>query len=119
MPWLLPFFFGSDFEPSSHSRTDTFSSPAFLASIRRILVDGTRGLGWPIWGSLAELVTLAAVPIVVVVANYTGSLATVALVVAGANLVALLTIAPALFSMGHYDARFSGRENPRCGPVRT
>ena len=109
VPWLLPVFFGPEFD-SARTVAQILLAAAFFASIRRILVDGTRGLGWPIWGSLAELVTLAAVPIVVVVANYTGSLATVALVVAGANLVALLTIAPALFSMGHYDARFSGRE---------
>jgi O-antigen/teichoic acid export membrane protein len=110
VPWLLPIFFGPAFD-SARTVAQILLAAAFFASIRRILVDGTRGSGWPIWGSLAELVTLTAVPIVVVLTSYTNSLAAVALVVAGANLIALLTIAPALLGIGYHDDGFLGRES--------
>lgn len=101
VPWLLPFFFGSDFEPAG-SASQILLVATFFASIRRILVDGTRGSGWPMWGTTAELLTLLALPAVVVVTRYTDSLASVALVLAGANLLGLLAIAPALLGIKHH-----------------
>ena len=49
VPWLLPVFFGPEFD-SARTVAQILLAAAFFASIRRILVDGTRGLGWPIWG---------------------------------------------------------------------
>ncbi|HET6761306.1 MAG TPA: hypothetical protein VFH13_04360, partial [Gemmatimonadaceae bacterium] len=64
-------------------------------------VDGTRGSGRPVWGAVAEALTLIALPAVVVVSAHTDSLAAVALVLAGVNLFGLLAIAPALLGIKH------------------
>lgn len=98
LPELLPFFFGSDFEPAILT-AQILLVATFLASIRRILVEGTRGSGRPTWGACAELLTLVAVPVVLVVSGYTNSLAAVALVLAGVNLLGLLVVAPALLGI--------------------
>jgi O-antigen/teichoic acid export membrane protein len=98
VPWLLPFFFGSDFEPAAPA-AQILLIATFFASIRRILVDGTRGSGRPMWGAAAELLTLLALPAVVAATSYTDSLAAVALVLAGANLLGLLAVAPALLGV--------------------
>jgi O-antigen/teichoic acid export membrane protein len=98
VPWLLPLFFGSEFEPA-RSAARILLIATFFAAIRRILVDGTRGAGWPMWGATAELLTLLALPAVVIVAHFTNSITGVALVVAVANFVGLLAIAPALLGV--------------------
>lgn len=95
VPWLMPFFFGSEFAPA-RATAQILLIAAFFASIRRILIDGTRGAGRAMWGASAELLTLLALPAAVVVTGYTESLAAVALVLAGANLLGLLAVAPAL-----------------------
>jgi O-antigen/teichoic acid export membrane protein len=114
VPALLPFFFGSDFEPAVLT-AQILLVATFLASIRRILVEGTRGSGRPTWGACAELLTLVAVPVVLIVSGYTNSLAAVALVLAGANLLGLLVVAPALLgvSVGKTSLVPPGRAAPR------
>jgi O-antigen/teichoic acid export membrane protein len=101
VPVLLPFFFGSGFEPAT-TAAQILLVATFLSALRRILIDGTRGSGRPIWGAVAESLTLLSLPAVVVVTHYTDSLSTVAAVMAGANFVALLVVAPALFGRRHY-----------------
>jgi O-antigen/teichoic acid export membrane protein len=118
VPWLLPFFFGSDFNPAGAAARILLVG-AFFASIRRILVDGTRGSGWAMWGSTAELLTLLALPAAVLVTRYTDSLAAVALALAGANLVGLLAVAPALLGIKHHQKGFIepsslDAESPAC-----
>jgi lipopolysaccharide exporter len=102
VPELLPFFFGSAFEPATRA-AQILLVATFLAALRRILIDGTRGSGKPAWGAVAESVTLSALPAVLIVGHYTASLDAVALAVAAANLVGLLVVAPALL----------GKEYPR------
>jgi O-antigen/teichoic acid export membrane protein len=98
VPWLLPFFFGSAFTPAG-AAAQILLVAAFFASLRRILIDGTRGTGLPMWGAAAELLTLIALPAVLIVTLYTDSLAAVALVLAGANLLGLLVVVPALLAV--------------------
>jgi O-antigen/teichoic acid export membrane protein len=98
VPWLLPLFFGSEFEPAS-TAAQILLVATFFAAIRRVLIDGTRGSGRPAWGATAELLTLLALPVVVVVTRYTDSVAAVAFVLAGANFVGLVAIAPALLGV--------------------
>jgi O-antigen/teichoic acid export membrane protein len=97
VPLLLPFFFGSEFAPAG-ATAQILLVAAFFASIRRILVDGMRGAGRPLWGGAAELLTLLALPAVVVVSAYTNSLAAVAIVLVGANFLGLLSVLPGLLS---------------------
>jgi O-antigen/teichoic acid export membrane protein len=97
-PELVPFFFGSDFAPAVLT-AQILLVATFLASVRRILVEGTRGSGRPTWGACAELLTLAAVPAVLVVSGYTDALAAVALVLAVANLLGFLVVVPALLGI--------------------
>lgn len=95
VPDLLPFFFGSGFEPATTAARILLIA-TFLAALRRILIDGTRGSGRPIWGATAESLTLLALPAVVVVTHYTNSLSIVAAVIAVANFVGLLVVVPAI-----------------------
>jgi O-antigen/teichoic acid export membrane protein len=96
IPTLLPFFFGGDFEPAT-TAAQILLVATFFAALRRILVDGTRGSGWPLWGAAAEASTLLALPAVVLTAHNTESLNAVSAVVAAANLLGLLIVVPALF----------------------
>jgi O-antigen/teichoic acid export membrane protein len=112
VPSLLPFFFGAEFGPAG-TTAQILLVATFFASVRRILVDGTRGSGWPMWGASAELLTLLSLPAAVVVTSYTESLAAVALVLAGANLLGLLAVAPALLGVRHQ------REVSDDSPLRT
>ena len=57
--WLVPFFFGSEFEDAVPIARIVLVS-AFLISVRRILSDGARGLGLPGLGTLGEIVSLVA-----------------------------------------------------------
>lgn len=102
VPELLPFFFGSTFEPAT-AAAQILLVATFLAALRRILIDGTRGSGRPIWGAVAESLTLLALPAVVVVAQFTDALSTIAAVMAGANFIALLVVAPALLRPRQYE----------------
>ena len=104
VPWLLPFFFGSSFEPAV-AAAQILVVGAFFASLRGILADGTRGSGRPMWGTVAELLTLSALPAVLVVSRYTESLTGVALALAAANLAGLIAILPALYSVGRSSSR--------------
>ena len=52
--WLVPFFFGSDFE-GAVDVTRILLIGAFFFSIRRVLADGAKGIGFPGLGSIAEL----------------------------------------------------------------
>ena len=52
--WLVPFFFGSDFE-GAVDVTRILLIGAFFSSIRRVLADGAKGIGFPGRGSIAEL----------------------------------------------------------------
>jgi O-antigen/teichoic acid export membrane protein len=97
VPALLPLFFGSSFEPAT-TGAQILLVATFFAALRRILVDGTRGSGQPIWGATAETLTLLALPAVFVVTRYSDSVSGVALAIAGANLLGLLVIAPALLA---------------------
>jgi O-antigen/teichoic acid export membrane protein len=98
VPRILPFFFGREFA-SAETVAQILLVGAFFASVRKILIEGTRGLGKPGWGTVAESVTLVAVPVVVVGSHYAKSLIFVASAIAAANLVALLVLAPALFGL--------------------
>lgn len=100
VPLLVPFFFGSTFS-SSITVARILLVAALIASLRRILVDATRGSGRPLWGAIAESLTLLALPCVIAVSHYTDSLSAVAVVIAGANLIGLLAIAPALLGVGY------------------
>jgi O-antigen/teichoic acid export membrane protein len=104
VPRLLPFFFGSEFEPGVLP-AQVLLAGAFFASVRRILVDATRGSGWPLWGAVAEAVTLAVVPGIVVVSLLTDSLTAVAVIVAAANLGGLIVVVPALSKSVYRRAR--------------
>jgi O-antigen/teichoic acid export membrane protein/O-antigen ligase len=55
--WLVPFFFGSEFESAVPIVRIVLVS-ALLIAARRILADGARGLGRPGLGTVAELVSL-------------------------------------------------------------
>jgi O-antigen/teichoic acid export membrane protein len=101
VPWLLPLFFGSEFGPA-RATAQILLVATFFASVRRILIDGTRGAGRPLWGASAELLTLLALPAAIVVTAYTDSLVAVALVLAGANLLGLLAVVPALLGLGYH-----------------
>jgi O-antigen/teichoic acid export membrane protein len=102
IPQLLPFFFGSEFAPAVLT-AQILLVATFFASIRRILVDGTRGSGRPVWGATAEMLTLVALPAALILTSLTDSLAAVALAVAGANLAGLLILTPALFGLMYSD----------------
>ena len=52
--WLVPLFFGSDFEGAVPVMRILLIG-AFFYSIRRVLADGAKGLGFPGLGSIAEL----------------------------------------------------------------
>lgn len=54
--WLLPLFFGSEFEDAV-SIARVLLLYALAMSMRRILADGARGLGRPTSGSVAEVVS--------------------------------------------------------------
>jgi O-antigen/teichoic acid export membrane protein len=103
-PWLVPFFFGSDFEPAT-TTTAVLLIAALAGSLRQVLVDGTRGAGRPMWGLYSELLTLLAIPAAAIVALGSDSLEAVALALLGGNLLGLLSITPALW-------RRSGRLAP-------
>jgi O-antigen/teichoic acid export membrane protein len=98
VPWLVPFFFGTQFA-AAESAARIMIVGSLCAAARRILIDGTRGAGLPIWGATAECVTLAALPTAIVVTRYTESLSAVAAAMTAANLLGLLIIAPSLFSL--------------------
>jgi O-antigen/teichoic acid export membrane protein len=102
VPVLLPFFFGDAFAVAVHP-AQVLLVAALLASVRRILVDATRGAGWPLWGTAAEALTLIAVPGVIVLSFFTDSLVWVAAVIAGANMVGLAVLVPALFGRAYRD----------------
>lgn len=57
--WLIPFFFGEEFAPAI-GVARVLVAAALFRSITRILSDGSRGMGRPIVGSTAELVSLIA-----------------------------------------------------------
>ena len=52
--WLVPLFFGSDFEGAVGVMRILLIG-AFFYSIRRVLADGAKGIGFPGLGSIAEL----------------------------------------------------------------
>lgn len=54
MPFLLPFFFGQEFE-SAVAVAQVLLLGAFLTSVRRVLGDSARGIGLPGAGSTAEV----------------------------------------------------------------
>jgi O-antigen/teichoic acid export membrane protein len=121
IPTLLPFFFGSDFEPATMP-AQILLVATFFAALRRILIDGTRGSGWPLWGAAAEASTLLALPAIVLAARDTESLNAVSVVVAAANLLGLLIVAPALFRDWHpvgraHEEPVSLDTDPSPGPV--
>jgi O-antigen/teichoic acid export membrane protein len=95
VPWLLPFFFGANFLPAKEA-AQILLIAAFFTSMRRILVDATRGAGWPAWGATAESLTLVALPAVIIATHYTKSLLAVALVLTAVDFVAFLAILGAL-----------------------
>ena len=66
VPSLLLLFFGEEFTPAV-AATRVLLVAALFASLRRILIDGARGLGKPVWGTIAECVTLIALPVVIAV----------------------------------------------------
>jgi O-antigen/teichoic acid export membrane protein len=121
VPELLPLFFGSGFEPAT-TAAQILLIATFFAALRRILVDGTRGSGRPVWGAAAESVTLLALPAVVVITRYTDSLSIVAGVMAGANLIGLLVVAPALLGGRYYGIstvdQLAWRGSPSPGGTR-
>lgn len=104
VPDLLPFFFGSSFKPAI-TAAQILLIGTFFGALRRILVDGTRGSGQLMRGAAAELLTLLALPAVLLVTAYTDSLSAVAVVLAGANLLGLLVIAPALLGNNRSDKK--------------
>lgn len=54
-PWLIPFFYGSEFEPAVEI-TRILLIGALLLSVRRLVSDGLRGMGRPGVGTIGELV---------------------------------------------------------------
>ena len=59
---LLPFFFGNDFTVAVGPSRLLLVGAAFFAA-RRLLTDGTRGLGHPTLGTAAELVSWVLLPV--------------------------------------------------------
>ncbi len=106
--WLVPFFFGSEFESAVPIVRIVLVS-ALLIAARRILADGARGLGQPGLGTVAELVSLVAlVPALAVFMPMWGvEGVAAALVVAGAVSLPVMVIGLAR----------SGRE-PAAAPQR-
>ena len=64
VPWLLPRFFGHQFDPAI-GPARLLLAAGLLSALRRILVDATRGAGHPTWGALAELSTLVSLPLAI------------------------------------------------------
>lgn len=98
-PNLIELFFGPDFA-SAVPVAQILLLATFFAAVRRILIDGTRGSGRPIWGTAVEAITLLALPLAAIIGQRTDSVSAVAAVIASVNLVALAAIAPALLGVG-------------------
>jgi O-antigen/teichoic acid export membrane protein len=107
MPGLLPLFFGTEFD-AAVAPAQVLLVGGLFAAVRRILVDATRGFGWPLWGAAAEAATLLVVPGLLVASWFTESLTVMAAVVTAANFLGLLVSAPALFAFVHDRPRLRG-----------
>ena len=64
--WLVPFFFGSDFSDAVTVTYIVLPGTVFL-SARRVLSEGLKGRGYPLAGTLGELVSLAWIAIALAV----------------------------------------------------
>jgi O-antigen/teichoic acid export membrane protein len=54
--WLVPFMFGAEFQPAVPITRIVLLGAVFLGA-RRVLTDGVRGIGRPVAGTVAELVS--------------------------------------------------------------
>jgi len=91
LPWLVPALFGSAFEPAVGVAQILMIS-AFLFGLRRVLTEATRGAGRPALGSIAEIVSLAALFPAIAILYPSGAegVATALVVAAAAGLSAIL-----------------------------
>lgn len=92
--WLVPLFFGSDFE-AAVPLTRILLIGAFLTGVRRVLTDSTSAKGRPGLGSMAELVSwiVLAVALLVLMPIWgVEGVATAITISAAAGLVALLVL---------------------------
>jgi O-antigen/teichoic acid export membrane protein len=64
--WLVPFFFGSDFSTAVTVTYIVLPATIFL-SARRVLSEGLKGRGYPLAGTLGELLSLAWVAVALAV----------------------------------------------------
>ncbi|MFZ1155514.1 MAG: oligosaccharide flippase family protein [Solirubrobacteraceae bacterium] len=107
-PILVPFLFGSAFR-ASVGITQILLIGSFIVSIRRVLSDGMRGVGYPILGSLAEvtglLLLIPALIVLIPTAGITGAATAMPVAAAGGLIVLLIGVA----ITGRRDAkRYSG-----------
>ena len=93
VPWILPLAFGSEFK-GAVSIAQILLIGGWLASVRRVIADGIRGLGFPLVGTVGEGVALAllipSLAILVPMAGLTGAAVAVAVAAAGGLLVVLV-----------------------------
>ena len=98
VPWLLPAFFGNRFAAAIGPARLLLLAGLF-ASLRRILADTTRGGGRPMWGTLAELSTLVALPLAVIAMRLGAGLSGVAAALVAGDGLGLSLMLPALVSL--------------------
>ena len=103
-PTLVPFLFGDAFR-ASVGITQILLISSFIVSIRRVLSDGMRGVGYPILGSIAEvtglLLLIPALLVLIPMAGITGAATAMPIAAAGGLIVLLIGVAVT----GRQDAR--------------
>jgi O-antigen/teichoic acid export membrane protein len=97
MPWLLPAFFGRKFGGAVMPARLLLIAGLF-AAVRRILVDTTRGAGHPMWGTVAELSTLTALPLAVVALQLGMGLTAISAALVLGNGLGLVILLPSLLA---------------------
>jgi len=115
--WLVPFFFGPDFQ-GAVVVTRILLIGAFFFAIRRVLTDGTRGIGLPGLGSVAELGSwISLVPLLAILMPRFG-LNGVATAIAISSAFSLLILVVALLRTSDPHPVLLGAQREADGAVR-
>jgi O-antigen/teichoic acid export membrane protein len=108
-PTLVPFLFGNAFR-ASVGITQILLIGSFIVSIRRVLSDGMRGVGYPILGSLAEvtglLLLIPALIVLIPLDGITGAATAMPIAAAGGLVVLLIGV----LVTGRQDAKHYAEE---------